>query len=596
MIQGYDPLAETEITVKRPSLLLAAIAAALALSGSATAAGNPFGVTVVRFTLGTTPAQMRSTVTAAGAVIVADLSAIDALAVVPRSDGFAARVDRNAAVTAAFPDRVIGAGKGLGDQGGGGGPAPDVEDGSGGSFPDPWHNLSSFLGVTNPEGILQWDDNRMNVPAAWRTTTGDHNVVVAVLDTGVLAQHRELRNVLDPTLGGNFIPCADLIALYGLGYIDRSGLRDCRNGDFEGHGTWVASRIAGDANGFASNGVAPGVRIASYKVLAAGFGGLASWIASGLVGACSSPDVAIVNMSIEGYLDPSNSFDAQDYLLLADAVSYCRAQGVAVFAAGGNQHVRVDRVNLRVGGRRLEGAGRVTLGSEGIATVSPGSDSVAAYDLRGLLEVPAGIPGVTMISSTANAIGAAPADVPLGWQAHVGARDQLAYYSNYGARVDLAAPGGARRYEIPGYDGGAGDILYGGWGSFGALAPKGLICTDPFTSSLFNAACFRLAGQGFGWLQGTSMASPNAAGVAALVLSARPALRGHPDALVARLQRTARRSLVNYMGANDPSNFAPSLDGTPCQTGYCHVNQSRPIDFSDAYGAGLVDAGAAVTR
>ena len=51
--------------------------------------------------------------------------------------------------------------------------------------------------------------------------------------------------------------------------------------------------------------------------------------------------------------------------------------------------------------------------------------------------------------------------VPLRWRSHLGARDQLAYYSNFGSRVDLAAPGGARRYEIPLYDGGEGDLLYG---------------------------------------------------------------------------------------------------------------------------------------
>ena len=200
-----------------------------------------------------------------------------------------------------------------------------------------------------------------------------------------------------------------------------------------------------------------------------------------------------------------------------------------------------------------------------------------------------------MVSATNNANGAAPASVPLRWTEHVGARDQLAYYSNYGSRVDLAAPGGARRYEIPGYDGGEGDILYGGWGSFGALTPNGLICTDPFTSSLFNSACFKLAGQGFGWLQGTSMSTPNAVGVAALTLSARPDLRGRPDALLARLRSTARTGVVNYMGPNDPSNTAPSLAGTPCSTGFCHIDQARPIAFSDAYGAGLVDAGAAVS-
>src|SRR5204863_8591473 len=97
--------------------------------------------------------------------------------------------------------------------------------------------------------------------------------------------------------------------------------------------------------------------------------------------------------------------------------------------------------------------------------VAPGNASRAAVGLRGRLGVPAGIPGVAMVSATANAIGAAPASVPLRWREHVGARDQLAYYSNYGSRIDLAAPGGARRYEIPAYDGGEGDILRGGWGS-----------------------------------------------------------------------------------------------------------------------------------
>ncbi len=410
------------------------------------------------------------------------------------------------------------------------------------------------------------------------------------------ANHRELRGVLDPSLGGNFIPCDDLKALFGLGGIDRAGLRDCRDGDFEGHGTWVASRIAGASNGFASNGVAPGVRIGSYKVLAAGLGGLSTWILSGLVDACSSHKIDIVNMSIEGYMNPDDPFDVEDYLLFTDAVAYCRARGVAVFAAAGNEHVRVDRVNLALGGRNVVGAGRVSLGAEGIATASPGSDSLDDYDLRGWLSVPGGVPGVTMVSATANAIGAAPADVPLRWRSHVGARDQLAYYSNYGSRVDLAAPGGARRFQIPGYDGGDGDILYGGWGTFGALSEKGLICNDPFTSSLFNSACFMSHGQAFGWLQGTSMSSPNAAGVAALVLSARRDLRGRPEALERRLEASARRDLTNFMGPNDAVSTAPSLSGTPCTTGYCHVNQSQPIAFADAYGAGLVDAGAAVGR
>jgi lantibiotic leader peptide-processing serine protease len=584
-------LPKRKTTVKRPSLLLAAFVGVLVFAGSA-AASNPFGITVVRFVPGTPPAQMRSAVSSAGGVVVGDMSQISALAAASSSGGFADRIRRNPAVVAAFQDTLLVSDRGDVNQNGGG-RAPDSDGGTGASFPDPWHDLPSFLGVTNPEGILQWDDNRMHVPGAWSSTRGDRSIVVAVLDTGVDAEHRELHSVVDRRLGGNFIPCADLRALFGLGYIDRAGLRDCRDGDFEGHGTWVASRIAGAANGFASNGVAPGVRIASYKVLAAGLGGLSSWILSGLLSACSSNDVDLVNMSIEGYLDPSNPFDAQVYGLVADAVTYCRARGIAVFAAAGNEHVRIDRVDMTVGGRSFQGAGRVSLGSEGIASVTPGAP-LAPFDLRGLLEVPAGVPGVTMVSSTANAIGDAPSWIPLRWQDHVGARDQLAYYSNYGSRVDLAAPGGARRYEIPLYDGGDGDILYGGWGSFGAFEDKGLICTDPITSALFNSACFKLAGQGFGWLQGTSMSSPNAVGVAALTLSVRHNLVGHPDALLARLQSTANQSPVNFMGPNDAANFAPSLAGVPCSTGYCHIDQAHPVPFADAYGAGLVDADAAV--
>jgi subtilisin family serine protease len=572
---------ETCNTVKRLALLLAAVVAACAFAGSAFAAGNPFGVTVVRFSPQTTPAQMRQAVNAAGGVVVTDLSAIDALAVVPRSADFGARIDANRSVMTFFPDTLLEADRGadLHFAGGrGGGPGAGHHDDR---VADPWH------------GLFQWDDDRMDVEQAWRRTTGSRSIAVAVLDTGVEANHKELKGVVDRSLGGNFIPCSDLIALYGLGVIDRKGLRDCRDGDFEGHGTWVASRIAGALNGFASNGVAPGVRIGSYKVLAAGLGGLSTWILSGLVAACSDPRIDIVNMSIEGYMDPADPFTADDYLLFSDAVDYCRANGVAVFGAAGNQHVRVDRVSMDIGGRQLEDVGRVSFGSEGIATASPGSDSLAPYDLRGWLVVPSGVPGVTMVSATANAIGAAPASVPLRWKEHVGARDQLAYYSNFGSRIDLAAPGGARRYEIPGYDGGEGNVLFGSWGSFGALAKHGLICTDPFAGSLFNSACFTARGDGFGWLQGTSMSTPNAAGVAALVLSSHRDLVGRPAALVDQLADTAG-SPVNYMGPNDAANTAPALDGTPCATGFCHVDQSHPIAFADAYGAGLVDAGEAV--
>ena len=551
---------------------------------------NPFGITIVRFAAGTTPTQMHAAVAKAGGEVVTDLSPVGAMAVAPQASDFAMRIGAGPRVTSVFDEPLfespVGRDGAVGDE-----QVGQAIFGKSRSFPDPWHDASSFLGMTNPEGILQWDDARMNVPAAWATTLGDRSVRVAVLDSGLQSSHKELKeNVAGK--GQTFVPCDALKREFGEKVLKQAGLTDCGPEDQEGHGTWVASRIAGALNGFASNGVAPRVQLSSYKVLASGFGGMPDWILSGLLTACSD-GVDLVNMSITGYLDPSDPTDAQTYLLFNDVVQYCRARGVTIFAAAGNEHVRIDRVTTTVGGRTLSGVGEVSNGTDGIATTPPGGDS-ADFDLRGLLEAPAGVPGVVMVSATNNANGAAPADDPFALGMHAGARDQLAYYSSYGSRVDLAAPGGARRFNLPGWDGGDGNILYGGWGSLGALAENGLICRDPLQSSLFNFACFKVEGAGFGWLQGTSMSAPNALGVAALVLSAKPALRRDPADLVARLRATAQKALANYTGPGDPDNTSPTYDGRPCHTGYCHLDTSVSIPFADAYGAGLVDAAAAV--
>jgi lantibiotic leader peptide-processing serine protease len=577
--------------VKRLVVPFVCLAACLAAAPAyASDKPNPFGITIVRFDGGTTPAQMRTAVANAGGVVVTDLSPVGAMAVAPLAPGFGTKIGVNSRVTNVFPESMFD-GPLTVDGTNSGGPVGAPEFGKSDSFPDPWHDASSFLGVTNPAGILQWDDARMNVPAAWATTLGDKTVKVAVLDTGVQKSHRELRDNIAGK-AQTFVPCEALRQAYGEKALKQAGLTDCGTDDQEGHGTWVGSRIAGALNGFASNGVAPRVQVSSYKVLASGFGGLPDWILSGLLAACSD-GVDLVNMSITGYLDPNDPSEAQTYLLFNDVVQYCRARGVTIFAAAGNEHVRIDRVTTTVGGQTLNDVGRVSNGADGVATTPPGADS-ANYDLRGMLETPAGVPGVVMVSATNNGNAAAPADDPFGFGMHVGARDQLAYYSSYGSRVDIAAPGGARRFNLPGWDGGGGNILYGGWGSLGALAADGSICRDPLESSLFNFACFKAEGAGFGWLQGTSMSAPNALGVAALVISAKPQLRHDPAALVSRLETTARQTMTNFTGPDDPYDTAPTYDGRPCATGYCHLDTSVSIPFADAYGAGLIDAGAAV--
>src|SRR5438093_5641194 len=554
---------------------------------------NVLGVTMVRFKKNTSAAQMKDAIAQAGGSIVTDLTAIGTIAATANAGDFTTRIAADSRVAALWSDlvsvripRVDVSTEAAAPQ------AKDPALGNPGasSPPDPFHNATSFLGETNTEGILQWDDNRMDVPPAWVTTLGDRTVRVAILDTGVQGSHKELLPNYDNQSSANMIPCNLRALPFGP-----LGQKDCSSEDTEGHGTWVASRIAGAVNGFGSNGVAPRVVIIGYKVLSTTLGGgLTSWIVAGMIDACNH-NVDIINMSLGGYDDPANAFDQADYFMWVAAVNYCRSKGTAIFASAGNEHVRVNRVNMTLRGVPLTGVGQVDKGNEGIASVVPG-ESLAESDLRGLLEVPAGVPGVIMVSATNNAIADA-VGVPsaIRWPASfTGRRDQLTYYSNYGSRIDVAAPGGARKFNVPRSDGGPGDILYGGWGSLGALDPSGEICTDPSLSSLLTFACFKVTGAGFGWLQGTSMSSPNAAGVAALTLSAHPGLQGNPDGLLARLKATARTDMVNFMGPNDPLNTAPSFFGVPCPLGFCHIKFNAPISFSDAYGAGIVSASSAV--
>ena len=112
----------------------------------------------------------------------------------------------------------------------------------------------------------------------------------------------------------------------------------------------------------------------------------------------------------------------------------------------------------------------------------------------------------------------------------------------------------------------------------------------------FPFAGFKANGGGFAWLQGTSMSSPNAAGVGALAIGAHASLAENPSALLAHLQATARTDMSNFMVPNDPTNMANSATGLPCGTGFCHLDyDGTAISKAHAYGAGIVNGGNAVS-
>jgi len=574
---------------RRAAWVVAALGALAAASLPSTAAAksdpraNHLGIQVVRFAKGTSPDAMRKAAADAGADVVTDLSKLDALAVVPRGAGFGTRIKAQPGVKGAWLDRVTAVPKAL--------------------TPDPLHDLDAFSGENAP-GVLQWEDDRDGVRQAWNTTLGA-GIKVAVIDTGIDPSHPELAdNVL---FTDNTIPCNRLTAIFGGGI---GGLHDCSKSDTEGHGTWVASRIAGVRNGIGSNGIAPSAKIMGYKALATGFGGLTSWIADAMVRACDN-DADVINMSLGGYDDPADpdfpKDNVEDYFLWQDAVDYCRGKGTAIVASAGNEHLRNLRRTVTLTGfsgtRTIAGAGVVsTVNSEGI-NAFPGDAGVDKFvnDYRGMLETPAGVPGVIMVSSSGNTIADPAGNVTPKYAPGTGVtgtQDNLAYYSSYGERVDISAPGGARKYGVPKFDTRPGtDVLYGGWGQLGATTKTGELCTD--TGSAADFACFQSSNATFGWLQGTSMSSPQVAGVAALALAAKPALQEHPDALATALKGSARTGLVNHTGKSSADTGA-AWDGTACATGFCHVtfttraNDPNAIPFGLAYGAGMVNAAGAV--
>ena len=567
-----------------PAVLAVAACAALPAAASAKpqARGNDLGVQVVRFAKGTSPAAMKQAVADAGAEVVTDLSAIDALAVVPTGSGFKSKIKGEKGVKAAWLDLV---------------------NKTSAFQPDPLHDFDAFNGENAP-GVLQWEDDRDGVRSAWNTTRGA-GIKVAVIDSGIDPSHPELRdNVL---FVDNTIPCNRLTAIFGGGV---GPLHDCSKSDTDGHGTWVASRMVGDDNGIGTNGIAPDAKVMGYKALATGYGGLTSWIADAMLRACDN-DADVINMSLGGYddvNDPDFAKDyAEDYFLWKDAVDYCRAKGTAIVASAGNEHVRNLRQTVTLTGysgtRTIAGAGVVSSDKAEGVNAFPGDAAIEKYvnDYRGMLETPAGVPGVIMASASSNAIpdpagNVTPAYAP--GAGVVGSQDNLAYYSSYGERVDVSAPGGGRKYGVPKFDTRPGtDVLYGGWGELGATTKNGDICRTIGGPADF--ACFQYDGATFGWFQGTSMSSPQVAGVAALVLAAKPALQEHPDQLAAQLKATARKGIVNHTGKSSASTGA-AWDGTPCATGYCHVTfttsatDPNAIPSTLAYGAGMVDAAAAV--
>ncbi len=295
----------------------------------------------------------------------------------------------------------------------------------------------------------------MNLPTAWDTTTGA-GTVVAVIDTGYRPH---------PDLLANLLPGYDMISdtfvsVDGNGRDsdatdpgDASSAGDCGAGQparsSSWHGTHVAGTVAAVSNnGSGVAGVAYGAKVVPLRALGR-CGGYTSDIADSIIWASGG--------SVPGTPANANPADVINMSLggggacsttTQNAINTARNNGATIVVAAGNSNTDASGFN------------------------------------------PANCAGVISVAATNRDGG-------------------RAYYSNFGASVDVAAPGGDVRF------GAAGGVL-----------------------STLNSGSTGPASDNYEFYQGTSMASPHVAGLAALMKAVDPSLT--PTQVEDTIKSTAR--------------------------------------------------------
>ncbi len=163
--------------------------------------------------------------------------------------------------------------------------------------------------------IYGWDIKRVTgngATYAWQT--GNHDVVVGIIDTGIDFSH--------PDLAANIVPGSKTFV---------PGTTDAW--DENGHGTHVAGTIA--ANG-RFIGVAPNTGIRAYRVFGAEGGAASGWIIAALI-AAADDGVDVINMSLGGYRLLTDKDHVADTVAYMRAIRYAVNSGAVVVVSAGNE-------------------------------------------------------------------------------------------------------------------------------------------------------------------------------------------------------------------------------------------------------------------
>jgi subtilisin family serine protease len=457
----------------KASAAIVVLAAACLLVSSASATPRAHSETryTVAFKTTSLPSNVDQLIAAAGGRVVDHLTQLGAVSVTSSDPAFASKIAKATGVvgadpalrTSIYPSDTASA-KARWQNNSGTSAQRRRDDGPKlGKDPQP---------MPDPLGSLQWDKMRMDVSTngSYRVNRGRNDVVVALTDTGVDVNHPDIQPNLDLADSRNFVtdPGPGDFYTFPEDYI---GVQD-----YNGHGTWVTSAVAAPINRIGISGVAPNVTTVALKTQdASGNGLLSDW--SDAVRYAANMGVDVVSSSIYTYAPtcdgiPQSICDGNDtdYVIAQRAVDYARAKGTLVVAALGNE-------NLDVSNR--SGVHDFVRDFFGVDFPGPWAS------------VPGTLQGVVGVSAT-------------------GYYNEKAIYSNYGlGAVDVAAPGGDHILQDPGNEGFG--TLIGAWSSTGLV---GFPNPVPPVTSCYRGTCGLYA-----YDEGTSMATPNVAGIAALIVS-----------------------------------------------------------------------------